>query len=298
MTRPFVAVLLTIATAGAVAPLSVRAADVPYSIFVDGRPVDARTPSGISHGGVMFVDVVRAVKTFDGLLTFAGGRTRVTISGTTIDFRIGSSYGFMGTTRVQLPGAPFVAEGQTYVPLATIAKLASARLTIDRRNHRDYLALAPLPAPSPTPPQPESSLNASSDDLVPSPAQALTVSTVARSDAAGLHARAVVANRTARPYVIPFPTAAQIEFVVSRNGTEIWNSLQGPAARPESSPSPAATALPSTLTVPAHGTTALTATWSGYAKAGPGRYTLRVRMLTAIPIDEPPISLDAPQPPP
>lgn len=295
--RPFVPVLLTIAAACAVAPVPARSADIPYSIFIDGRPVDARTPSGISRRGVMYVDVVRAVKTFDGLLTFAGGRTRVTITGTTIDFRIGSSYGFMGTTRVLLPGPPFVADGQTYVPLATIAKLASAKLTIDRRNHRDYLALAPPPAPTPTPPA-EPPANASSDELVPSPARALAVTTIARSDAAGLHVRAVVANRTARPYVIAFPTASQIEFVVARNGTEIWNSLEGAAGSPEGSPSPATTALPSTLTVPAHGTLTLTAKWSGFAKAGAGRYTLRVRLLTAIPTDEPPISLDAPQPGP
>ncbi len=124
------------------------------------------------------------------------------------------------------------------------------------------------------------------------------MTTIARSDAAGLHVRAVVANRTALPYVIAFPTASQIEFVVARNGTEIWNSLEGAAGSPEGSPSPATTALPSTLTVPAHGTLTLTAKWSGFAKAGAGRYTLRVRLLTAIPTDEPPISLDAPQPGP
>jgi hypothetical protein len=203
-----------------------------------------------------------------------------------------------------VPGAPFVANGQTYVPLATIAKLASARLTIDRRNHRDYLALAPAPTFSPTP---EPAANeSSSDEIVPSPAQALKVALTARSDSAGLHMRADIANRTSRQYGVTFPTASQIEFVVERNGTEIWNSLQGPVASPAPSPSPAATdlpspaasATPSTLTVPVHGTAAFTATWSGYAKAGPGRYTLRVRLLTAIPMEEPPISLDAPQPGP
>jgi hypothetical protein len=203
----------------------------------------------------------------------------------------------MGTTRVRLPGAPFVANGQTYVPLATIAKLASAKLTIDRRNHRDYLALAPQPALTPTP---EPAATASSDDLVPSPAQALTVATTARSDATGLHARADIANRTSRPYSITFPAASQIEFVIARNGTEVWNSRQGAVGSPQvsPSPSPAASPSPSTLTVPAHGAAAFTATWAGYAKAAPGRYTLRVRLLTAIPIEEPPISLDAPLPSP
>ena len=280
---------LALGIAAALAPFSAgraATADIPYALFVDGRPLDARTPSGLAHRGIVFVNVVRAVKTFDGLLSFLPAqRVRVTISGRTLDFRTGSPYAFAGTTRVRLPAAPFVENGDTYVPLQTIASLASAKIAVDRVRHRVNLSLAPLAAFAPTPVP-----AASNDDLAPSPALALAVVTTGRSDATGLHVRADIANRTGRPYGIAFPTQRQIEFVVARNGSAVWSSLDVSA-----SAAPASDAAASTFVVPARGTRSVSADWPGYAKAGPGRYTLRVRLLTTIPLDEPPISLDAPQ---
>jgi hypothetical protein len=285
----------TLALVSVFTPLVARAADVPYAVTIDGRPIDARGASGLQHNGVMYVDVIRAVKTFDGLLTLgAGGLTRVTIGTRTIDFRIGNRNAYVGTTRLRLPGAPFVANGDTFVPLATIANLAMAKVTIDTVHHLDRLTLPTPPAPTPTP-APTVSPAATSDEIVPSPAQALHIATVARSDPAGLHARADITNRTGQPYTITFPTARQIEFIVSRNGTEIWNSGIDPAMTGGASPVPDPTGG-SSLVVPARGTTSMAADWRDYAKAGVGRYTLRVRLLTAIPLDEAPISLDNPQP--
>jgi hypothetical protein len=129
-----------------------RAAEVTYAIFIDGRPLDASTPSGLLHRGVVFINVVRAVKTFDGLLTFApGGVTRVTISSRTLDFRNGSRTAYAGTVAVALPGAPFVENGDTYVPLATIASLAAAKVSTDAKHHRALLTSSVPPPPTATP---------------------------------------------------------------------------------------------------------------------------------------------------
>jgi hypothetical protein len=147
-------IALSVALALALGPAAGRAADVSYSVYVDGRPLDAGTPSGLQHRGIAYVDVVRAVKTFDGLLTFApGGVTRVSIGGRTLDFRNGRPSVRSGDARRRLPGAPFVENGVTYVPLATIAALASAKLSLDPVNHRYLLTSAPqraLPAPEPS----------------------------------------------------------------------------------------------------------------------------------------------------
>jgi hypothetical protein len=278
--KRFLGSLASVAFVACLAPSAVRATDVPYAIFIDGRPVDANTPSGLSHRGVVFVDVVRAVKTFDGLLTFGtGGLVRVTIGGRTLDFRVGTRYALAGTTRVGLPGAPFVENGDTFVPLATIARLASAKVSIDTKAHRYMLSLPEPPPPTPTPVP-----TSASDDVLPSAAQALAIATFGRADAAGLHVRADVTNETAGTYSVAFPGPGQIEFVVSKNGTEVWNS----GSRPEA----VGDTRPSTLVLPARGSRSFTAVWTGYAAAGPGRYTLRVRLLTAAPLDESPISLE------
>jgi hypothetical protein len=130
------------------APLAARSADVPYAVFVDGRGVDAQTPSGLARGGVVFVNVVRAVRTFDGLLTFApGGLTRVTLGGRTVDFHTGNRIATSGTARLRLPGAPFVVDGETYVPLGAIAAMESAKLVVDSLHHRALLTTAPPPPP-------------------------------------------------------------------------------------------------------------------------------------------------------
>jgi len=260
------------------------AADQPYGVTIDGRRVDAQTPSGRSRNGVLYINLIRAVKSFDGLVTFApGGVAHVTIGVKNVDFRIGSSVARSGKTELQLPGAPFVAGGDEYVPLATLAALASAKITIDRVHHRELLTSASASSQSDAPAPP-----AGADDIVPSLAQALAVVTTFRIDAAGLHARADITNKTANVYRVEFPTSRQIEFVASRDGSQVWTSSPGHAGSPGAS----------ALVIAARGTQTVTASWPDYAKAGAGRYTLRVRILTPIPLDEPPVSLGVTAPSP
>lgn len=254
------------------------AADVPYAIFIDGRPLDAGHNSALNHRGVVFVNVVRAVKAFNGLLTFdRGGVVRVSIGTRMLTFTNGVRTATLDGIPLPLAGAPFRSLGDTYVPLAPVATLARARLTVDRRAHRALLTLGAsegYAAPAPT--------IATSGDIQPSPAQALTFATSATTDAEGLHARVDIGNTTPKPYTIDFPTSAQIAFVVSKNGAEIWNSTSAEAVPAN---------VPSRLTIDARGSTTVTENWAGFARLGAGRYTLRVRLLTANPIDTSPVSL-------
>jgi hypothetical protein len=278
--------LLICAVAASTVPASplACAADQGYRVTLDGRPVDAGTPSGRSRDGVVYINLIRAVKSFDGLVTFApGGVAHVTIGVKNVDFRIGSTVARSGTTVLHLPGAPFLVDGDEYVPVATIAALASAKITIDRVHHRELLTSASASSQSDAPAPP-----AAADDIVPSPAQALAVVTTYRIDAAGLHARADITNKTAKAYTVDFPTARQIEFVAARNGSQVWTSSQGRASAPQGS----------SLVIAARGTQTVTASWPDYAKAGAGRYTLRVRILLPIPLDEPPVSLEVAAPSP
>ena len=135
-----------------------HAGDVPYGILVGGRPVDANHRSGLNRDGILYVNVVRAVKTFSGLLTFGNaGVVRVSIGNRTMLFTIGSKTAVLDGTKVQLSGAPFKVLGDTYVPLVPVATLGHAKLTVDRRHHQASLELGagegfadPDPTPGPT----------------------------------------------------------------------------------------------------------------------------------------------------
>jgi hypothetical protein len=113
-----------------------------------------------------------------------------------------------------------------------------------------------------------------------SPLQALTFTPSATTDATGMHARVEIKNTTDKPYAVNFPGPQQFAFVVSRNGTEVWTSQKSNAAEGSS-----------TFRLLPGETTTLKEDWPGYLKAGGGRYTLRVRLLKAIPIDTAPVSL-------
>jgi hypothetical protein len=130
------------------------AADVPYGILIDGRPLDAAHRSGLNHNGVTYINVVRAVKTFDGLLTFDhGGVVRVSIGTRTVIFTLGSKNALLDGSPLRLSGAPFRQFGDTFVPLATVATLGHAKLTLDRVHHRALLIMDPgagVAQPAPT----------------------------------------------------------------------------------------------------------------------------------------------------
>jgi hypothetical protein len=256
--------------------------DVPYGILVDGRPIDAAHRSGLNRDGILYVNVVRAVKTFNGLLTFGrGGLIRVSIGTRSMRFTIGSRTAVLDGATMRLAGAPFRLSGDTYVPLAPIATLGGAKLTVNRHLHQAALNLGAgegFAQPAPT--------SSEQSELQPSPTQALTFATSVSSELDGLRARVDIDNTTSKPYTIDFPTDAQIVFVVSKNGSEVWNSSPG-----EHPPHP------SSLTIEALGSKTVTGTLPAIARLGPGRYTLRVRLFTAVPLDMAPVSLGVTAPP-
>jgi hypothetical protein len=261
-------------------PLPVAAASDPgYSIFVDGVRAHASRASVIEHRGSGYIEAVRAVRIFGGLLRFANGGkvVRVTIATRTMNFVLGQKTAYLEGVKILLPAAPQRFDGDVYLPLATIAKLASARVVIDRTHHvasihtdeGDSFALAPV----------ASERAADSDDEA-SPAQALSIESSATIDASGLHAIANIRNTTGDRYVLSFPSQKQVAFVLSRNGEEVWDSSAGEHGNAASS-----------LDFAPHETKTITATDPDFAGLGAGRYLLRVRLQTLIPLDTPPISI-------
>jgi hypothetical protein len=259
---------------------------VPYSVFLDGRRLDGHHPSGRNHAGAAYVNVVRAVQAFGGLLTFGhGGVVRVSISGRTLTYRVGQRTALLdNTTVVRLRGAPYVDNGDIYVPVVSIATLAMAKYTIDTHVRRISLQLGRSPGFAPAA---KGATEGEEDDVSLSPLQALSLKPSATTDADGLHARLEITNVTQKPYSIAFPGPQQFVFVVARNGSEVWTSQ-----------SEAIAGGPSTFTLQPGEATTFQQDWPGYTKAGAGRYTLRVRMLKSVPIDTPPISLGVSTPGP
>jgi len=278
--RPSIAAIVVGSWLLVLAPVASRAADVPYKVVVDGRMLDAHTTSARNRDGVVYINVVRAVRAFDGLLTFGrGGTVRVTIEGRTLNYRVGRSTALLDTNvSVPLRGVPYMSDGDIYVPIASIATLAMARYSIDTQHKRVtlYLGRSVGFAPPGTHAVPEPS----TEDVGLSPLQALAFTPSATTDATGLHARVEIKNTTDKPYAINFPGPQQFAFVVVRNGTEIWTSQATKVSEG-----------PSTFRLLPGETTTLKDDWPGFLRAGPGRFTLRIRMLKTIPIDTAPVSL-------
>jgi hypothetical protein len=134
----------------ALQPSASFAKDSLLSLELDGRPLDANSPSGMLHRGKAFVNVVRIVKGFSGLLTFGKNdkTVRVTIATHTADFTVGRSDGAVNGERTTFSAPPFILNGDTYVPLDVVAHIAGATLAVDTRRHIARLTSAP-PSPSP-----------------------------------------------------------------------------------------------------------------------------------------------------
>jgi hypothetical protein len=266
-------------------PVCTAATDAPYRVLIDGRGVDKLGWSALQHDGVVYIDVVRAVKTFDGLLTFGHeGLLRILIGGRTLDLALGSKSALLdGTTRIRLPGAPFKLNGTTYVPIGVVAKLGKSSVSFDPKHHTVNLLTGHSIGFAPTVPANPNG----NDEVLPSAAIALSIVPSAVVERDGLHATATIANKLTAPYVVSFPSSNQVAFVVERNGNEIWNSS---AAK---SPGPA-----STLDFSPNETITVSAIWPDFAKAGAGSYTLRVRLLTLIPVETSPLSIGVATPGP
>jgi hypothetical protein len=136
MTRKLAAIALLLGCWTGLATSAVRAADRPYAILLDGRPLsdNPKDSGGLFHDGVVFIDAVKATKAFSGLLTFANaGRTvRISIAQRTAVFTKGRLSARLDAGSLKLSGAPFIYNGDLYVPLTAVAKLARSTASIDR----------------------------------------------------------------------------------------------------------------------------------------------------------------------
>lgn len=280
----------------AVVPGSIGAAgagsDIPYAIVLGAidRPIaGGRTVVAYNRNGTIFMDVVRATRTFSGLLTYSkgGGVATLTIGQQTGSFTVGSANARLNGAPWHLSAAPFMRDGDLFVPLNAIAYIAGATLKVDSKHRAVEIDLNSAPLP----PAAEQTSDARVDEtLVPSPARALALTPTATVDATGLHAHLEVFNVTEQPYPLTFTSGAQVAFIVFKDGTQVWSSLTGKRF----------TQSLVHLTLASHESRVFSAEWPGFSRAGPGRYTLRARLLTATPTDTSIISLGVftPQPSP
>jgi Copper amine oxidase N-terminal domain len=139
------AAALALAAALPFAATPALAADRIVKLTLDGRPVDRTGDVALLHGGVIYADVVKLVKSFDGLLTFQGPAVVVSIGGTNATFTAGSRTAKIGDGAVTMRGAAFLRNGDLYVPLDTfITRVAGAKLRVDPgQTHADIAVNSP-----------------------------------------------------------------------------------------------------------------------------------------------------------
>jgi len=147
MRRTALALVLACLMPFALMPSGAGAKDTLLNIELDGRPLDQGTPSGLMHDGKVFVNVVRITRGFDGLLTFGKNdrSVQVTIRRKTAKFIVGRRSGMLNGEPATFPAAPFILNGDTYVPLRTMASLADATLSVDTKHKVARLTSAPEP---------------------------------------------------------------------------------------------------------------------------------------------------------
>jgi hypothetical protein len=135
MKRFLAASAFALSLGAALGVASALAKDVALTVTLDGRPLDARVPTGLLHRGSSFIDVVRATKTFSGLLIFGKNdrSVNVTIREHGAHFVVGSRDGSIDGEPTTFGAAPFRLYGDVYVPLAPFAKIAGVTLKVDAK---------------------------------------------------------------------------------------------------------------------------------------------------------------------
>lgn len=282
---PLTAFALVLACASVLA-----AADIPYTLLLNARGMlPSTTPDALERDGVVYIDVARATRIFDGLVTYSGDSVRLSIQHSVGDFRIGRPVARLSGVTVKLPGPPFREYRTIYVPISTVVvRLAGARLHLDPQTHVAQILVGTRPATPPrasasplASPSPQVSLSDDGGSLRPSLGQALVLTPSGSVDSAGLHVRVDIANKTTSPVVATFASSAQVAFLVLRNGTEVWDSTAGQMyAQAET-----------TLNFEPHSVRSFSGLWTGLASAGAGRYELRAKLLTDSPLLSSPVSL-------
>ncbi len=105
-------------------------APAPVKLVVDGRPVLRAT--AVMRGGVVYVELGGIVRTFSGLVVFAGPKATVSVGARVASFVVGSSKANLDGTIVPIGGTTFEYDHDRYVPLNFIAtRVARARVRIN-----------------------------------------------------------------------------------------------------------------------------------------------------------------------
>lgn len=121
-------------------PVASSAGSDVYTVSIDGRPLSDKPKDigALDRYGVVYVDVVLMTRAFSGLLTFhQGGKVlMVSIEQHNATFTVGRGL-----------GAPFIYNGDMFVPLIAFARFTRSTFTIDRKAHAVALATTRQPAP-------------------------------------------------------------------------------------------------------------------------------------------------------
>jgi hypothetical protein len=125
------------------------AADV-YAVLIDGRQLsdNPRDVGAVKSGGVVYVDAIMMTKAFSGLLTFhtGGKEVVVTIERRNATFTVGRPVADLDLGTMHMSGAPFMYDGDMFVPASAFARFARAKLAIDPKSHVVSFTTAHPPA--------------------------------------------------------------------------------------------------------------------------------------------------------
>jgi len=200
---------------------------------------------------------------------------RLSIQHRTAVFRVGSPRAYFDGKARALPGAPFKAGGDIYVPLASVATLGGAGLRLAAAHQVARLRVRPFASMlQSTPPPPAAAASAAAISLAPS----------VSVDAQGaLHARLDVTNSSSVPVTLEFPNGGRAAFVVSRDGVSVWDSTRGMVF----------TMMVGFVTLAPKGTLSFDSVWPGFATQPAGNYQLTARLMTRSPLVSSPVAVPA-----
>jgi hypothetical protein len=124
----------------------------PVTIVISGRRVDASSPALVRDGVIVapLVPYVREIaERIDG---DGGGRRFVARLGSrSVAFTIGLPEADFDGARRPLPVAPYLREGEAYVPIAAIARALGGSAAYDGPSHTLSLVFVPEPLTTMTP---------------------------------------------------------------------------------------------------------------------------------------------------
>ena len=114
---------------------SALAADQIVHLTLDGRPVDRAGGVAMRHHGIVYADLRDLVRAFNGLVTYQGQKSVVSVGTHVATFTLGSRTMLLDQGALMMKGQPFVRNGDVYVPLdAFVRNLARARVTYSGAN--------------------------------------------------------------------------------------------------------------------------------------------------------------------